>query len=71
MMSGEILNDGHADILAKIGELKKVFLELDILTGTFHDATEQIFNNGIGQGTYPFGESFDELTYRVLNWETK
>ena len=66
-----VVDDGHADILAKIEELKKVFLELDELTGEFHDATEQIFNNGIGQDTYPFSESFDELTARVMNWVTK
>ena len=66
-----VVDDGHAEILAKIEELKKVFLELDELTGEFHDATERIFNNGIGQDTYPFSESFDELTARVMNWVTK
>lgn len=65
-----VVDDGHAEILAKIEELKKVFLELDELTGEFHEATEQIFNNGIGQDTYPFSESFEELTARVMNWET-
>jgi hypothetical protein len=66
-----VVNDGHAEILHAIEELKKAFLELDNLTGEFHDATEQIFNNGIGQDTYPFSESFEELTANVMNWVTK
>lgn len=66
-----VVDDGHADIVNKIEELKKVFLELYELTGTFHEATEQIFNKGKGQDTYPFSDCFDELTARVMNWETK
>lgn len=63
--------EGYARIIAKIEELKKAFLQLDELTDKFHDATEQIFNNGIGYDTYPFSESFDEIAYAVGNWITE
>lgn len=63
--------NGIEEITAKIEELKKVFLELDFLTEDFHDATEKIFNNGKGQDTYPFSESFEEIAFKVLRWDVK
>jgi len=63
--------NGTKEIIAKIEELKKVFQELDFLTEDFHEATEQIFNNGKGQDTYPFSESFEEVAFKVLRWDVK
>jgi len=64
--------NGQAEIIAKIEELKKVFLELEILSETYghEDAAEDIFNV-MGLDSYPFSECFEEVSARVANWEIK
>ena len=64
--------NGKAEIIAKIEELKKVFLELEILADTHghEDAAEDIFNV-MGLDSYPFSECFEEVSARVANWEMK
>lgn len=68
---GDIVN-GKAEIIAKIEELKKVFLELEILADTHghEDAAEDIFNV-MGLDSYPFTECFEDVSARVAFWEIK
>jgi len=63
--------DRHAELARKVEQLKRAFLELNelVLHCDYSDAVETLFNSGAGCSTYPFPESFDEVTARVAYWE--
>ena len=63
--------DRHAELVRKVEQLKRAFLEVNelVLHCDYSDAVETLFNSGTGCSTYPFAESFDEVTARVAYWE--
>jgi hypothetical protein len=63
--------DRHAELARKVEQLKRAFIELNelVLHCDYSDAVETLFNSGTGCSTYPFAESFDEVTARVAYWE--